>query len=291
MAKEFYSNYAICDKSHKVEIIVDKDTFKYNLRDIDTNSILSPIWFDECKSLLLPNDTFYAQVRIYDKGYNFVNDKGEIMSPYWSLYPLYFNDDIARIEINGKGFNYINTKGELLSPNMWFDDAYELECQKIARVFINNKGWNYINYKGEILFPNTWYDHCSSFSNGLAIVYSNNQGFNFINTQGEIMSPIWFDMIENFSDNIAPIYIRNKGCNFVNTQGEIMSPTWFDYCSHFYNGYARVMIDNKSNYINAKGQILFPDHWFDGAKDITEKGICDVYEQNKGWYTLSIQQS
>ena len=39
MAKEFYSNYAICDKSHNVEIIVDKDTFKYNLRDIDTYSI------------------------------------------------------------------------------------------------------------------------------------------------------------------------------------------------------------------------------------------------------------
>ena len=206
-----------------------------------------------------------AKCRIKDKGYNWVNEKGEIISPnQWFDHVYDFNDGFVRCEINDKGMNWVNENGEIISPNQWFDKVYDFN-DGFAICGINNKGYNWINKNGEIISPNQWFDEVYNFRDGLAMCKINNKGWNWINKNGEIFSPNqWFDNIYAFNEGFAVCEIEDKGCNWVNENGEIISPNqWFDEVYYFDNGLARCKINNKGwNWINKNGKIISPNQWF-----------------------------
>src|SRR5574343_333236 len=94
-----------------------------------------------------------------NKRYNYVNEKGENISPnQWFDHVYDFNDGFVRCEINDKGMNWVNENGEIISPNQWFDEVYNFN-DGLAMCKINNKGWNWINKNGEIFSPNQWFDN------------------------------------------------------------------------------------------------------------------------------------
>ena len=91
----------------------------------------------------------FVGVGVDSKGYNFINNDGDILSPnLWFNEVGEFNDGLAEVELNGK-LNFINTKGELLFSNLWFDEVYNF-YDGFAWVKISNNDYYYINAKGEI---------------------------------------------------------------------------------------------------------------------------------------------
>lgn len=319
--KEFYDLYTIVDESKNIQIICDIETLRFNIRNKHTQEIMSPIWFNKCKSLFMDDKELF-EVFTYEKGYNFINSQGTILSPMWSADRIEFINGLARI-MAPQGYNFVNTNGDLLSP-MWFDYADNFYFDNTP-IKINGKGWNWLKPNGEFisakwfefdemialvnnfaivhqynkgynlintngnLISAKWFDYCGNFYNGFAIV-ANKDKSNFINTNGEILSKIDFNMCMHFSEGFAQIFIKDKGWNYINTKGELLSPNeWFTDCYEFCNGAARVhRFDESINYINTNGEILFPNEKFQGAKDMTANGVVNVFNEGKGWYTLPI---
>ena len=198
-----------------------------------------------------------ARCRINNKGWNWLNEKGEIISPnQWFDYTGDFNDGFTRCEIKDKGCNWINENGEIISPNQWFDIVYDFK-DGFAKCIIFNKGWNWINENGNLVSPNQWFDSIGDFNDGFARCIIKDKGYNWINEKGEIFLPNqWFDEGGNFYDGFAECKINNK-YNWINKNGEIISPNqWFDKVDIFYNGFAKCTIGDKWYEIDTNGNII-----------------------------------
>ena len=82
-----------------------------------------------------------------NRGYNFVNAIGGLISKTWFDYADNFHEGVGRIYVDGKGYNFVNAKGEIISKT-WFDDAYSFH-EGLAYVEINKKDY-YIDKKGNL---------------------------------------------------------------------------------------------------------------------------------------------
>jgi hypothetical protein len=206
---------------------------------------------------------------IYNNKYYQSDDNGNLLKDKHWDYIKYdilsdFYDGLARCKINNKGWNWINENGKIISPNQWFDFVYDF-INGLAMCKINNEGWNWVNEKGEIISPNQWFNDVGNFYNGLGKCIINNK-YNWINEKGEIFLPNqWFDSVGDFKEGFAVCKINNKGWNWVNKKGEIFLPNpWFDEVSDFNEGFAKCKIKDKGwNWINEKGEIISPNQWFD----------------------------
>jgi len=230
-------------------------------------------WLNEKGEIFLPNQWFdivgsfnegFAECKIKDKGWNWINEKGEIFLPnQWFDFVGSFNEGVAKCKIDFK-WNWVNEKGEIISPNQWFDDVGFFK-DGVTTCKINNKGWNWVNEKGEIISPNQWFNNVYDFKGGFAACKINNNEYNWVNEKGEIISPNqWFDNVYDFNGGFAICEINNKGYNWVNEKGEIISPNqWFDEVGSFNEGFAKCKITNKGyNWVNEKGEIILPNQWF-----------------------------
>src|SRR5574343_463483 len=198
----------------------------------------------------------------YNNKYYQSDDNGNLLKDKHWDYIKYdvvddFYDGFARCRINNKGWNWLNEKGEIILPNQWFDEVNYF-YKGFATCKINNKGYNWINEKGEIISPNQWFDYADNFYDGFAMCRINNKGWNWINKKGEIISPNkWFDEVDDFYKGFARCKFNNKGWNWVNEKGNLVSPNkWFDYVSDFNDGFAECGINNKGYKIDTNGNII-----------------------------------
>ena len=242
-------------------------TFKpYSREELHAKGV---ILFDEVQGLLdsgkNPKDIFnavghfyegFALVRLNDK-YNFINQKGRLISNQWFDNAGAFENGFARVRLNGK-WNYINQEGRLIS-NQWFDYVGAFE-NGFAEVELNYK-WNYINQEGRLI-SNQWFDYLGDFENGFALVKLNGK-WNFINQEGKLISNQWFDNAGDFYEEFAIVELNNKW-NYINQEGMLISNQWFDYADNFNGGFALVELNNKRNFINKEGKLI-SNQWFDDA--------------------------
>ena len=203
------------------------------------------------------NLKFYRYKNKYyqsDDNGNLLKDKHWNYVKYDELYN--FNEGFVRCYIKDKGWNWINENGEIFLPNQWFDLVYDF-YDGFARCKINFK-WNWINKKGEIISPNLWFDYVYNFNDGIVRCYINNKGWNWINEKGNLVSPNqWFDGVEDFKNGFARCKIYNKGYNWVNENGEIISPNqWFDDAYNFNDGFSICKIGDKWCKIDTNGNII-----------------------------------
>lgn len=81
--------------------------------------------------------------------FNFKLNNSLLSPNQWFDYALVFVNGFAPIKMNDKGWNFINTKGELLSPNQWFDDGFFFDTNGFAKVILNNNKF-YIDINGSL---------------------------------------------------------------------------------------------------------------------------------------------
>lgn len=88
----------------------------------------------------------YGVARVeYKKKYNFINKKGEFVSPVWFDWMDIPNKDYTAVCLNDK-FNYIDLEGKLLSPFQWFDESYSFNGQPETIVFIDGNEYTIDRY-------------------------------------------------------------------------------------------------------------------------------------------------
>ena len=82
---------------------------KMNLKNIDTDEVLSDIWFDWIGYLI----NGYAIVGIDDKGYNLIDKNGNIILPEWheDIYEPLGNED-SYVIVDGKERSLFNPTSE-----------------------------------------------------------------------------------------------------------------------------------------------------------------------------------
>jgi len=168
-------------------------------------------------------------------------------------------------------------KYRLLFPNLWFDEIYYIEQNKIFEVCKNRK-WNWLKEDGTLLSPNLWFDNITDFvENNLAFV-SLNEKVNLFSINGDILCDNWYDEISAYHDNLARVVINRK-CGFINKNGKLAFNKWFISASHFKNGFAVVISDNGYNIIDVNGNFI-SEQGFDFCDEMKE-GFARVRVKEK----------
>ena len=186
--------------------------------------LLSDKWYDEIYSFYYG----YAKVELNNK-MNFIDTEIELVSDEWFDEVYDFDECCGMVYLKDKGFNFINTEGKLISEDKWYDEVYNFN-DGYARVYVKNIGWNFINEEGKLLFDD-WYNYAYNFEYGYARVKINDK-YNFINTEGKPVFDEWFDDIDNDYRHTGYIVTLNGKNNFIhfNSKGkpELASDKWVD---------------------------------------------------------------
>jgi hypothetical protein len=186
-------------------------------KNIENNKIIN--------SLMEHNSEKNIKFKELEKGYILVNyNTFKQLNPIVFDEVSDFSNGFALVKIEGQGYNFINEKGELLwseYKNFYFVDNF---YDGFARVYKKDKGWNYINGQGELLYKgDIWFDFVENFSEGFAEVKIEDLGWNFINKQGELLykGNIWFDSVYVLDNGIIEVDYKGDWYK-LNTNGELI---------------------------------------------------------------------
>lgn len=137
-----------------------------------------------------------VKVKNEDGLFNFIDKEKNIRylfpNMWFTLVEDLYNGFARVLRKDGK-WNFINDKGNILSPNQWFEHVGTF-YDGIAYVYDGRDGWNYINSQGNLLSPNQWFSWVCDFNLNYGIIQDKNAYMNFIDKEGNILSPnLWFD--------------------------------------------------------------------------------------------------
>ena len=123
----------------------------------------------------------FASVRRGDELYNFIDEKGKLLSDEWFDWIDNFKEGFARVQRSDGQYNFIDKQGKLLSEQWfaWVDDFQE----GFARVQRFDDLMNFIGENGKIL-SNEWFAWVGDFDNGFAKVKRTNGEYFKIDKQG-----------------------------------------------------------------------------------------------------------
>ena len=141
-------------------------------------------WKNEIVLDLLYYIEGFAAVRRGDELYNFIDEKGKLLSEQWFDWIDNFNEGFARLQRGDELYNFIDKQGKLLSEQWfeWIDNFNE----GFARVQRFDDLMNFIGENGKIL-SNEWLAWVGDFENGFAKVQRTNGELAKIDKTGEIV--------------------------------------------------------------------------------------------------------
>ena len=123
----------------------------------------------------------FAAVRREDDKYNFIGEKGNLLSDEWFEWIDYFHDGFARLQRGDGQYNFIDANGKIISEQ-WFDWLDDFQ-EGFARVQRFDDLMNFIDANGKIL-SNDWLAWVGDFDNGFAKVKRTNGEYFKIDKQG-----------------------------------------------------------------------------------------------------------
>ena len=126
----------------------------------------------------------FAAVRRGDELYNFIDEKGKLLSEQWFEWIDYFENGFARVQRSDELYNFIDKQGKLLSEQ-WFEWADNFN-EGFARLQRSDDLMNFIDANGKIL-SNDWLAWVGDFDNGFAKVQRTNGELAKIDKTGEIV--------------------------------------------------------------------------------------------------------
>ena len=186
-----------------------------------------------------------------------------------------FENNMSRLFVKGHGYNYLNPDRTFVwKGDEWFDSGSSF-INGYAIVYKCGKGYNFLSLKGELLWKgDKWFDEIYDVEDGFAKVEIDELGWNILGTDGKVLwkGEKWFNQLYNFKDGFWRFQINSKQ-NFIDINGNILFEKGkeYDWCKDFNNGFA--VVENSKgqyNYVNTKGEVLFPDMWFDECWDFVD---------------------
>ena len=126
----------------------------------------------------------FASVRRGDELYNFIDEKGKILSEQWFDWIDYFHDGFARLQRFDGQYNFIDANGKIISEQ-WFDWVDNFN-EGFARLQRSDDLMNFIDANGKII-SSEWFAWVGDFDNGFAKVKRTNGEYFKIDKQGKIV--------------------------------------------------------------------------------------------------------
>jgi hypothetical protein len=274
LTKSLYG-YKICDTLYNIHDISDLtydgkfifDCGNWNSTGLPLIYRLWKFSFKNSKNdTLLINDQSIANAYPFSNGfariqrakqYNFINRKGEIISPVWFNYVEDFTNQRALVAIGhwengtitGK-FGYIDTMGNIAIPLIF--ECAESFIQKTARAWLKGKTI-LIDTKGTPVAPSEQ----NIIEAGIWMLNKSMLRFQPPEDEDAILYPF----TDKADKSLHPIYIKDSWC-YENHNKQLAINGKFDFAENFKEGIAIVEKDNKWNFINSKGEPI-SDNWFD----------------------------
>ena len=132
---------------------------------------------------------------------------------------LYYQEGFASVRRGDELYNFIDEKGKLLSDE-WFDWIDNFK-EGFARVQRSDGQYNFIDANGKIL-SNEWFAWVDDFQEGFARVQRFDDLMNFIDTDGKIISSEWFAWVGDFDNGFAKVQRTNGELAKIDKTGEIV---------------------------------------------------------------------
>ena len=142
-------------------------------------------WKNEIVLDLLYYQEGFASVRRGDELYNFIDEKGKILSEQWFDWIDYFHDGFARLQRFDGQYNFIDANGKIISEQ-WFDWVDDFQ-EGFARLQRSDDLMNFIDANGKII-SSEWFAWVGDFENGFAKVKRTNGEWAKIDKNGKIVS-------------------------------------------------------------------------------------------------------
>ena len=126
----------------------------------------------------------FAAVRRGDNLYNFIDEKGKLLSEQWFDWIDNFKEGFARLQRGGGQYNFIDANGKIISEQ-WFDWVDDFN-EGFARLQRSDDLMNFIGANGKII-SSEWFAWVGDFNNGFAKVQRTNGELAKIDKQGKIV--------------------------------------------------------------------------------------------------------
>ena len=132
---------------------------------------------------------------------------------------LYYQEGFSAVRRGDELYNFIDEKGKLLSEQ-WFDWIDNFK-EGFARVQRSDGQYNFIDANGKIL-SNEWFAWVDDFQEGFARVQRFDDLMNFIGANGKIISSEWFAWVGDFNEGFAKVQRTNGEQCKIDKTGEII---------------------------------------------------------------------
>ena len=132
---------------------------------------------------------------------------------------LYYQEGFASVRRGDELWNFIDEKGNLLSDEWfeWIDNFKE----GFARLQRGDGQYNFIDKQGKLL-SEQWFDWVDDFNEGFARVQRFDDLMNFIGANGKIISSEWFAWVGDFNEGFARLQRTNGEYCKIDKQGKIV---------------------------------------------------------------------
>jgi len=174
-----------------------KENGKVNLIDKNYDIISKDMWFDRIGFF-----SCGCAFVVLNKKYNFIDEKGRLLSDIWFDDVCSFNESsvnrgiVTHVKQGGK-WNLMRTDGSLVCDK-WYDNIWKLFISDRFYAVRENDKENYIDDNGKPLCKDMWFDDIYHFSEGVAKVDANRK-YNYIDETGNILwKGKWFDNAQDF---------------------------------------------------------------------------------------------
>ena len=132
---------------------------------------------------------------------------------------LYYQEGFASVRRGDELYNFIDEKGKLLSDE-WFDWIDNFK-EGFARVQRSDGQYNFIDKQGKLL-SEQWFAWVDDFQEGFARVQRFDDLMNFIGANGKIISSEWFAWVGDFNEGFAKVQRTNGELAKIDKTGEIV---------------------------------------------------------------------
>ena len=194
-----------------------------------------------------------------------INRKGEKLNFERVSSVKHLCDDLYSVQNKYGKYTIINSNGEQLI-NKYFDyidilgDFFDVNIQDM-HCLMDKKG-NYI--------CKDWYESIENFNKNNLFTVTINDKYNLLDVNtGELLYDNWYRFIDDIHSDIARVENDNYEISYIYPNGKFITNNWFESGSIFRGEIAVVKIAREeddfatiSNFINKKGEILYPDKWF-----------------------------
>ena len=132
---------------------------------------------------------------------------------------LYYQEGFAAVRRGDELYNFIDEKGNLLSDE-WFDWIDNFK-EGFARLQRGDGQYNFIDANGKII-SEQWFDWVDDFQEGFARLQRSDDLMNFIDENGKIISSEWFAWVGDFENGFAKVKRTNGELAKIDKTGEIV---------------------------------------------------------------------